>query len=101
VCGLVGISGSCTLGSNVTLAGQVGLADHIKIGDKVIVGAKSGVKDHIPSNSVYLGIPAIPMNAAKRQLVAQARLPELAKRVQELERQLAELRKKSRVENRE
>ena len=93
VCGLVGISGSCTLGNNVTLAGQVGLADHIKIGDNVIVGAKSGVKDHIPPNTVYLGIPAIPMNAAKRQLVAQARLPDLAKRVQELERQVNELRK--------
>ena len=101
VCGLVGISGSCQLGNNVTLAGQVGLADHIKIGDKVIVGAKSGVKDHIPSNSVYLGIPAIPMSSAKRQLVAQARLPELSKRVQELERQLNELRKKLRSESRD
>lgn len=92
ICGLVGISGSCTVGSNVTLAGQVGMADHIKIGDNVIVGAKSGVKDNIPPNSTYLGIPAVPGNVAKRQLVAQARLPELIKRVHELEVQLRELR---------
>jgi len=37
-----------------------------------------------------MGIPAVPDIQAKRQIVAVQKLPDLAKRVRELERQVAE-----------
>jgi UDP-3-O-[3-hydroxymyristoyl] glucosamine N-acyltransferase len=83
----VGISGSCKLGKYVVLAGQVGLAGHLKIGDQAIVAAKSGVMHDIPDGGKWLGIPAQPDKQAKRQLIAIQHLPELLRRVAELEKQ--------------
>jgi len=84
----VGISGSTRLGKYVILAGQVGLAGHLKIGNQVTVAAKSGVMTDIPDGGKWLGIPAQPDKQTKRQLIAIQHLPELLKRVAELERQL-------------
>lgn len=86
-----GIAGSTRLGNYVVLAGQVGLAGHLKIGDRVSVAAKSGVMHDIPDNQKWLGIPAQPDRQAKRQIVALQQLPELLRRVAELEKQLAAL----------
>ena len=86
-----GIAGSTRLGNYVVLAGQVGLAGHLKIGDRVSVAAKSGVMHDIPDNQKWLGIPAQPDRQAKRQIVALQQLPDLLRRVAELEKQLAAL----------
>jgi UDP-3-O-[3-hydroxymyristoyl] glucosamine N-acyltransferase len=83
----VGISGSCKLGKYVVLAGQVGLAGHLKIGNQAIVTAKSGVMHDIPDGGKWMGIPAQPDKQAKRQMIAIQHLPELLKRVAELEKQ--------------
>src|SRR5439155_1539508 len=87
VCGLVGISGSVTIGDNVTLAGQVGLADHIAIGSNATIGAQSGVTKDLEGGQYYLGSPAVPIGLASRQYAVWANLPELSKRVRELEKQ--------------
>jgi len=87
----VGIAGSTTMGDFVTLAGQVGLAGHLKIGSQVTVMARSGVMNDIPDGGVWLGEPARPQRDRKRQLIAIERLPELAKRVRELEKRLESL----------
>ena len=92
VCGLVGISGSVTIGDNVTLAGQVGLADHISIGANATVGAQSGVTKDLDGGQYYLGSPAVPIGQASRQYAVYANLPELSKRVRELEKQLEALK---------
>jgi len=84
----VGISGSTKLGKYVILAGQVGLAGHLKIGNQVTVAAKSGVMTDIPDGEKWLGIPAQPDKKTKRQMIAIQHLPELLKRVAELERKL-------------
>jgi len=84
----VGISGSTKLGNYVVLAGQVGLAGHLKIGNQVTVAAKSGVMTDIPDGEKWLGIPAQPDKQTKRQMIAIQHLPELLRRVAELERQL-------------
>jgi UDP-3-O-[3-hydroxymyristoyl] glucosamine N-acyltransferase len=81
----VGLAGSTKLGNYVTLAGQVGLAGHLKIGDQAIVAAKSGVMHDIPAGGKWFGIPAQPDRQAKRQLIALQQLPELLRRVRELE----------------
>jgi UDP-3-O-[3-hydroxymyristoyl] glucosamine N-acyltransferase len=81
-----GIAGSTKIGSYTTLAGQVGIAGHLKIGNKVIVAAKSGVMHDIPDGGKWLGAPAQPDREAKRQMIAIQQLPELIRRVRELER---------------
>jgi UDP-3-O-[3-hydroxymyristoyl] glucosamine N-acyltransferase len=85
-----GIAGSTKLGQYVTLAGQVGLAGHLKIGDKVTVAAQSGVMHDIPAGEKWFGYPAQPDRQMKRQLIAIHQLPELLRRVAELEKLLAE-----------
>jgi UDP-3-O-[3-hydroxymyristoyl] glucosamine N-acyltransferase len=86
----VGIAGSSKLGNYVVLAGQVGMAGHLKIGNQVVVGAKSGVMHDIPDGEKWLGIPAQRIGDMKRQLIVMTRLPELLKRVVELEKKLGE-----------
>lgn len=86
----VGIAGSSKLGNYVVLAGQVGVAGHLKVGNQVIVGAKSGVMHNIPDGEKWLWIPAQPDRDVKRQVVALQKLPELLRRVAELEKKLGE-----------
>ena len=84
----VGISGSCKIGKYVILAGQAGLAGHLKIGNQVTIAAKSGVMHDIPDGGKWMGIPAQPDKQTKRQMIAIQHLPELIRRVAELERKL-------------
>lgn len=88
VIGQAGISGSTTLGNYVVLAGQVGLAGHLKIGNGVSIGAQSGVMHHIGDGEKWFGYPAQPDRQAKRQIIAVHHLPELLRRVNELEKRL-------------
>jgi UDP-3-O-[3-hydroxymyristoyl] glucosamine N-acyltransferase len=68
----------------------VGVIGHIKIGPKAIIASKSAVMSSLEGGKQYMGIPAIPDIQAKRQIVAVRQLPELLKRVRELEQLLAE-----------
>jgi UDP-3-O-[3-hydroxymyristoyl] glucosamine N-acyltransferase len=87
----VGISGSSRLGRGVVLAGQVGIADHVTVGDGVMIGAQSGVAVDLPAGEKYFGTPARPHTQAKRIMFAEERLPDLLRRVRDLERRLARL----------
>jgi UDP-3-O-[3-hydroxymyristoyl] glucosamine N-acyltransferase len=60
----------------------------LKIGNQVIVGSKSGVMHDIPDGQKWMWIPAQPDRDAKRQIIGIQRLPELLKRVAELEKKL-------------
>lgn len=82
----VGISGSSKLGRGVILAGQVGVTGHIKIGDGTIIGAQSGVSKSLEGGKVYFGCPAKPIMETKRIEAALRQLPELIKRVRQLEK---------------
>jgi len=83
-----GIAGSTKLGNYVILGGQVGLAGHLKIGNRVSVAAKSGVMNNIPEGEKWMWIPAQPDRQAKRQIIALHQLPDLLRRVRELEKKL-------------
>jgi len=85
-----GIAGSTRLGNYCILAGQAGVAGHLKIGNKVTCAAQSGVMRDIPDNTCVLGSPAVPDREAKRQFVAIQQLPDLIRRVRELEKELAQ-----------
>jgi UDP-3-O-[3-hydroxymyristoyl] glucosamine N-acyltransferase len=86
-----GIAGSSKLGNYVTLAGQVGIAGHLKIGNRVSVAAQSGVMNNIPDGEKWLWSPAQPERQSKRQMIALQQLPELLRRVHELEKRLEAL----------
>jgi UDP-3-O-[3-hydroxymyristoyl] glucosamine N-acyltransferase len=87
----VGISGSVLVGKNVILAGQVGVAGHLEIGDGVRVGAQSGLGKSVPSGRTVSGSPAIDHRDWLKNCRIISRLPELRKKIMELEKRLAEL----------
>ena len=80
----VGIAGSTEIGNYVVLGGQVGVADHTKIDDGVMVGAQSGAMGHV-KKGIYSGSPMIPHRDWLKSIVIFAKLPELSKRIKELE----------------
>jgi UDP-3-O-[3-hydroxymyristoyl] glucosamine N-acyltransferase len=82
----VGIAGSSMLGRHVILAGQAGIAGHVNIGDNAKIAAQCGVPGNVPAGSVLRGTPPMPLNAANRFYVLRKRIPELFKRVGELEK---------------
>ena len=92
--GQVGIAGSTQVGDRVTLAGQVGVVGHIRIGDGAIVTAQTGVPGDVEPGAVISGSPAIENRAWLKSIAVFARLPELQKRVRELERRLEGLVRK-------
>jgi UDP-3-O-[3-hydroxymyristoyl] glucosamine N-acyltransferase len=84
----VGVSGSTTVGQRATLAGQAGIQGHITIGDGATIGGQAGVFGDVPAGAVYSGYPARPHRESLRAQAAVFRLPELLRRVRELEAKL-------------
>jgi len=89
-----GISGSTEIGNNVTIAGQVGLAGHIKVADHVILAAQSGISKDVPEKSVMFGSPALPIMKQKRIDVSMRHLPEMVKKIHQLENEIIALKEK-------
>ncbi len=88
----VGIAGSTTTGKYVVMAGQVGVAGHLNIPDMVRVAAQSGIMiDPEKPNIEIGGTPAMEVSHARRVYLQFTQLPELAKRIKELERALAKI----------
>lgn len=91
-----GISGSTKVGNNVMIGGQVGIVGHIKIADGTKINAQSGVSKSIKNpNSAVTGSPAFDYTAALRSQAASRNLPNLEKRVIELEKKLREMMAKN------
>lgn len=89
-----GISGSTKIGKQVILGGQVGVVGHISIADGVQVQAQSGINKTIKeSNSKWNGSPITPYTSQLRSQVVYSRLPELEKRILQLENIIKELTK--------
>lgn len=83
-----GIAGSTKLGSHVTLAGQCGIVGHLNIGDGCVVASRAGVHNDLKPGSIVSGAPAMDHRKWLRVQAVVKNLPELLKRVQELERRL-------------
>jgi len=83
----VGVSGSTKIGNNVMIGGQAGIVGHIKIADGSKINAQSGVSKSIKTpNSAVTGSPAFDYTAALRSQAVSRNLPELEKRIKELEK---------------
>ena len=84
-----GISGSTRVGKNVMIGGQVGIVGHIRIADGVKINAQSGVSKSIDeTNKGVTGSPAGDFREHYKGLAYIKRIPDLLKRIEELERKL-------------
>jgi UDP-3-O-[3-hydroxymyristoyl] glucosamine N-acyltransferase len=92
LCGQVGLAGSTQVGHGVVLAGQVGTAGHLTVGDHAVVTAKSGIPNDVPARAMYSGYPAVDNRQWLKSVAALNRLPELQKRVWELEEEIEKLK---------
>jgi UDP-3-O-[3-hydroxymyristoyl] glucosamine N-acyltransferase len=81
-----GVSGSTKIGNNVMIGGQAGIVGHIQIADGSKINAQSGVSKSIKvPNSAVTGSPAYDYTSALRSQAISRNLPELEKRIKELE----------------
>jgi UDP-3-O-[3-hydroxymyristoyl] glucosamine N-acyltransferase len=92
LCGQVGLAGSSRIGSKCILAGQVGTAGHLTVGDGAVLTAQSGVPNDVPPNSLYSGYPAVENREWLKNVAALNRLPDLQRRVRELESEIERLK---------
>lgn len=78
----------CILEDGVTVAGQVTVEPGLRIGKQAVVAARSLVTRNLAGGRVYSGIPARPHAQEKRILACIGRLPDLYRRIQDLEQRL-------------
>lgn len=84
----VGLSGSTRVGRFVRIGGQAGAAGHLTIGDGAQVAAQSGVPNDVAAGTTVGGYPAVDIHLWRRISAASARLPELFRRVRQMENAL-------------
>ena len=92
LCGQVGLAGSTRIGDGSILAGQVGTAGHLTVGKGAVITAKSGVPNDVPSAALYSGYPAVENRQWLKTQALLNRLPELQRKVRELEEQIEKLK---------
>lgn len=81
-----GVSGSTKIGNNVMIGGQAGIVGHIQIADGTRINAQSGVSKSIKTpNTAVTGTPAYDYTSSLRSQALSRNLPELEKRITELE----------------
>ncbi len=85
LCAQTGLAGSSVVGNNVILAGQVGIAGHCTVGDGAILTAQSAVSHDVPPGKMISGSPGFDNRVWLRAAALFQRLPELAKRIAQLE----------------
>lgn len=81
-----GVSGSTKIGKNVMIGGQAGIVGHIQIADGSKINAQSGVSKSIKTpHTAVTGSPAYDYTAALRSQAIVRNLPNMEKRIKELE----------------
>ena len=89
----VGVAGSTKIGKHNMMGGQVGFAGHITVGDNNGFGAQSGIPNSVGSNQRILGTPGINALEFARQNVYFKRLPEMARDIKALKKEVEEIKK--------
>ena len=85
----VGIAGSTSIGKRVMIGGQAGVIDHLTIGDHAMIAAGAGIEKDVEPGVTMSGRPAKERAVFLRTHVLVQHLPELYKRVSNLEKRLA------------
>jgi UDP-3-O-[3-hydroxymyristoyl] glucosamine N-acyltransferase len=88
-----GVAGSTKIGKDCLIGGQVGIVGHLTIADNTRIAAQSGVGSSITQpGQIIQGSPAFPISDYRRTYVVFKKLPDLDKKIQELEKALSDLR---------
>ena len=82
----VGIAGGAIIGDGVILAGQVGVNNRVKVGNNVIASSKCGIHADVNDGEVISGFPAIPNKLWLRSSSLFKKLPDLAKKLRQLDK---------------
>jgi UDP-3-O-[3-hydroxymyristoyl] glucosamine N-acyltransferase len=87
-----GVSGSTKIGKNCVIGGQVGMVGHIHIADNTKINAQSGLSKSITDpNTSWNGSPAFDYKSSLKSQAIFRNLPDLEKRVKELEDMVKQL----------
>ena len=87
----VGIAGSTDVEDDVVFGGQVGVGGHLTIGHGAIAVGQSGVTNSLAAGAFVAGYPAIDSRDWRKASVLFRRLPEMKRRIEQLEARVAEL----------
>ncbi len=88
-----GVAGSTKIGKDCMVGGQVGIVGHLSIADNTKIAAQSGVGTSVTEpGQIIQGSPAFPISDYRRTYVVFKKLPDLDKKILELEKALAEIR---------
>lgn len=88
-----GVSGSTKIGKNVMIGGQAGIVGHLQIADGSKINAQSGVGKSIKiPNTAVTGSPAYDYGHALRSQILSRNLPEMEKRIKQLEQMIEQLK---------
>ncbi|WP_409966025.1 UDP-3-O-acylglucosamine N-acyltransferase [Mycovorax composti] len=86
-----GISGSTKVGKGVMIGGQAGIVGHLHIGDGAKINAQSGVSKSIEPGKAVTGSPAHDYAAALRSQALSRNLPDIERRIKQLEQLVQQL----------
>jgi UDP-3-O-[3-hydroxymyristoyl] glucosamine N-acyltransferase len=87
-----GVSGSTKIGKNVMIGGQAGIVGHIQIADGSKINAQSGVSKSLKEPyTAVTGSPAADYSSVLRSQAVFRNLPEMEKRIYELEKIVKQL----------
>ena len=89
--GQCGIAGSAKLGKHVVIGGNAGIRDNVTLGEGVQCSAFAAVASDVPDGEIVAGIPAGPARETMRVIQATNKLPELIKKVRNMESRLKDL----------
>jgi UDP-3-O-[3-hydroxymyristoyl] glucosamine N-acyltransferase len=99
IVGQCGISGSVTVGHHVVMAGKAGIADHLRIGNGAVVAGAAVVGRNVADGQIVRGNPAVDNHRYLREQASVRKLPKwiervraLADRVEQLERQVSDIK---------
>ena len=91
-----GVAGSTKLGSNCQIGGQAGIVGHIHIADRTLIQAQSGMTKSVKkSDTKWYGSPAIDYNNYLKSFAIYKNLPDIERRLNQLEKLLQELNQRS------
>ena len=88
------LGGSVTLGKGVVIGGAAAVADHVSMGDGATLAAGTGLMSHVKAGETYWGLPARPIKDQMRIEALLNKLPEMRKKIVELEKTVEALTKR-------
>ena len=91
-----GIAGSTEIGKNCQIGGQAGFVGHIRVADGTRVQAQSGIAATVKEeNTALYGSPALDYSNYLRSYAVFKKLPDLYRKINQLERELKQLKTQS------